>query len=79
MEKITFVIDKNKDADLLISIAKKLGIRKYSITKPKPTSKEKAAGLKKLLNTLEARVDVSNFGDPSKWQRKTRKDRSINL
>lgn len=79
MEKVTFVIDDNKDADLLISIAQKLGIRKFSITKPKPAGKLKGAVLKKLLNTLEAGADVSNFGNPSAWQKKTRKDRSINL
>ena len=32
MEKVTFVIDDNKDADLLISIAQKLGIRKFRVS-----------------------------------------------
>lgn len=73
MEQVTFVIDNKKDANLLISIAEKIGIKKHIVSK---TSSEKSKR-KKLYEIIDAGVDVSNFGDPSLWQRETRKDRAL--
>ncbi|MGH2563876.1 MAG: hypothetical protein ACRDE5_05155 [Ginsengibacter sp.] len=76
MEQVTFVIEHKKDKNLLIAIAEKLGIKKYAITKTKKTIPEDK--WKDLFKTIDNGADVSNFGDPSLWQRKTRKDRTLN-
>ncbi|OFX37725.1 MAG: hypothetical protein A2X08_04650 [Bacteroidetes bacterium GWA2_32_17] len=76
MEHITFEIDNNKDLILLITIAEKLGIRKFFYTYK---LKSKSTELSKLLKIIDKGVDVSNFGDISEWQRNTRADRNINL
>lgn len=75
MEQVTFVIDDKKAANLLIAIADKLGIKKYVISKATKTRKKNKS--KDLFKIINAGVDVSNFGDPSLWQRETRKDRSL--
>ena len=76
MEQITFEIDDKKDVNLLIAIADKLGIKKYVISKKTETLKRNKR--EDLFKTIDAGVDVSNFGNPSLWQKKTRKDRIIN-
>jgi len=76
MEQITFEINNKKDVNLLIAITDKLGIKKYAVTKTTETLKRNRR--KDLLKTIDAGVDVSNFGNPSLWQKKTRKDRIIN-
>ncbi len=76
MEHITFEIDNSKDLKLLITIAEKLGIRKFFYThelKSKPTE------INKLFKIIDKGVDVSNFGEISEWQRNSRVDRNINL
>lgn len=76
MGHITFEIDNSKDLKLLITIAEKLGISKFFYShelKAKPTE------LDKLLKIIDKGVDVSNFGDISEWQQKTRINRNINL
>ncbi len=75
MEQVTFVIDDKKDANLLIAIADKLGIKKYVVSRATKTRKKNKS--KDLFKIINAGVDVSNFGDPSLWQRETRKDRSL--
>ena len=75
MEQITFEINNKKDVNLLIAIADKLGIKKYAVTK---TTEPLKRNRRDLLKTIDAGVDVSNFGNPSLWQKKTRKDRIIN-
>ncbi len=76
MEQVTFVIDNKKDVNLLIAIAEKLGIKKHVISKTTETLKKNKR--EDLFKTIDTGVDVSNFGDPSSWQRKTRKDRIFN-
>ncbi|MEO5500015.1 MAG: hypothetical protein ABIR31_01120 [Ginsengibacter sp.] len=75
MEQVTFIIEHKKDKNLLIAIAEKLGIKKYAVSK----AKEKIKNDKRedLLKIIDAGTDVSNFGDPSSWQRETRKDRTF--
>lgn len=75
MEKLTFVIEKKKDVHLLISIADKLGIKKYFVSETGLIKKDK--NLAALYKTINAGVDTSNFGDASHWQTETRKDRKI--
>jgi hypothetical protein len=71
MEQVTFIIEHKKDKSLLIAVAEKLGIKKYAVTKA--TNVVKKDKRKDLLKIIDAGVDVSNFGDPSSWQRETRK------
>jgi len=76
MEQVTFVIDNKKDVNLLIAIAAKLGIKKFIVSKTTKTQEKNK--LEDLFKTIDAGVDVSNFGDPSSWQKETRKDRMFN-
>ena len=76
MEQVTFVTDDKKDVNLLITIAGKLGIKKYTLSKTAETKSENK--LKGLFKIIDAGIDVSNFGDPSSWQKETRKDRNFN-
>lgn len=76
MEQVTFVIDNKKDVNLLIAIAAKLGIKKFIVSKT--TRVQEKNKLEDLFKTIDAGVDVSNFGDPSSWQKEIRKDRMFN-
>lgn len=73
MEQITFEVENKNDAKLLITLAERLGIKKYLISASKKKEREK------LLKVIDAGVDVSNFGNPSEWQRETRKDRPLTI
>ena len=68
MEQVTFLVDNKKDANLLISIAEKIGIKKHTVSKAIPEKSKH----KKLYEIIDAGVDVSNFGDPVVWQKETR-------
>ena len=76
MEQVTFEIDNKKDVNLLIAIAEKLGITKHVISKKAETLKKNKR--EDLFRIIDAGTDISNFGDPSLWQKETRKDRIIN-
>ena len=76
MEQVTFIIEHKKDKKILIAIAEKLGIKKYSVSKS--TDVVRKSNREDLFKIIDAGVDVSNFGDPSLWQKETRKDRNLN-
>ena len=71
MEQITFIAENKKDKNLLIAIAQKPGIKKYAVTNKKTATKKD--NRQELLKIIDAGVDVSNFGNPSLWQKETRK------
>lgn len=71
MEQVTFIIEHKKDKSLLIAIAQKLGIKKYAVTNEKKVAKKD--NRQELLGIINDGVDVSNFGNPSLWQKETRK------
>lgn len=76
MEQVTFIIEHKKDKNLLIALAQKLGIKKYVVTnEEKAAKKDNRQELLKIINTG---VDVSNFENPSLWQKETRRDRTFN-
>lgn len=76
MEQVTFIIEHKKDKNLLITLAEKLGIKKYVVAEEKKAvKKEKREELLKIIN---AGIGVSNFGSPSEWQKEARKDRIFN-
>lgn len=75
MEQVIFEVDNTRDANLLIAIAEKLGISKHQISQK--TENENQDDKEKYFKIIDKGTDVSNFGDPSSWQRKTRRDRTL--
>ena len=76
MERITFEIENRKELNLLISIAEKLGIKRFiysQAVKSKPTE------LQKIFQIIDKGADISTFGDIKEWQRTTRADRKMNF
>ena len=76
MERITFEIANSKELNLLISIAEKLGIKKYSYS---DATIQKPTELQKIYKIIDAGADISSFGDVMEWQRITRADRNLNF
>ena len=76
MERITFEIENRKELNLLISLAEKLGIKRFIYSK---TVKSKPAELQKIYHIIDKGADVSTFGDIKEWQKTTRTDRNINF
>ena len=68
---------KNKSDVLLITeLADRLKI-KYKIETRASVIKTKKIETKTANSLLDKGVDISNYGDPSEWQRNVRKDRSL--
>lgn len=71
MIRLILETDDKKDLILIKKLAERLQI-KYSeentLTKSSNT---------RVKNSLKKNIDISNFGDPSDWQRKVRKDRKL--
>jgi hypothetical protein len=72
MERITLEIQNPGDADLLISLAKRIGI---AIVDEKRIIE--SAILKRSRSIIEKGCNISSYGDPVKWQKKVRKDRKM--
>ena len=72
MERITLEIHNPGDVDLLISLAKRIGITIVDEKKIIDPSE-----LKRTRSIIEKGCDISSFGDPVKWQKKVRQDRKI--
>ncbi|HQF42271.1 MAG TPA: hypothetical protein PK073_05110 [Ignavibacteriaceae bacterium] len=73
MTRIILESDNSKDVLLITELAQRLKI-KYKIEKLssdlKPYKTDNQTNY-----LLKEGVDVSNYGDPSQWQKKVRKDR----
>jgi hypothetical protein len=77
MTRIILESKNNNDVQLIKELAERLNIRYKIQTIPSSETIDKNLDhYYKLLNKV---VDVSNFGDPSQWQKKVREDRSIKL
>jgi len=76
MERITFEIESHKELNLLISIAEKLGIKRFIYSK---AVKSKPTELQKIYQIIDEGADISTFGDIKEWQRTTRADRNLNF
>ncbi len=76
MDRITFETENRKELNLLISIAEKLGIKRFIFSE---SSKSKPADLLKYYHIIDEGADVSTFGDINEWQRTTRADRNLNF
>ena len=72
MERITLEIHNPGDVDLLISLAKRIGI---TVVDDKRIIAE--SELKRSRAIIEKGCDISSFGDPVKWQKKVRKERKM--
>jgi len=72
MERITLEIHNPRDVDLLISLAKRIGITIVDEKKINDPSE-----LKRSRSIIEKGCDISSFGDPGRWQKKVRKDRKM--
>lgn len=71
MTRIILETHNKKDLTLIAELAERLKIR-YKIESLETQSKKKDISL-----YLEKGSDISNFGNPSKWQQNVRKDRKI--
>lgn len=76
MERITFEIENRKELNLLISIAEKLGIKRFIYSEKK---KSKPTELQKMYQIIDKGADISTFGDIKEWQKTTRADRNLNF
>jgi hypothetical protein len=76
MDRITFETENRKELNLLISIAEKLGIKRFIFSE---SSKSKQADLQKYYRIIDEGADISNFGDINEWQRTTRAERKLNF
>lgn len=72
MERITLEIDNPKDADLLLSFAKRIGVTIVDEKRVKA-----ASAIKRSRSIIDKGCDISSYGDPVAWQRKARKDRKM--
>jgi GH25 family lysozyme M1 (1,4-beta-N-acetylmuramidase) len=76
MTRIILESANNKDVLLITELAESLRI-KYKIEQV--SSNQNKYELKKDLdNLIREGVDISNYGEPSEWQRNVRKDRTNN-
>ncbi len=70
------ILESKNDKDLLLirELADRLRID-YKIQ----SIPDKDMDIKKYYEIIDKGVDVSNYGDPSEWQRKVREDRNVNF
>lgn len=76
MTRIILESSNSKDVLLITELAERLKI-KYKIEKL-TSGKNKYELNDQVSDLLKEGVDVSNYGDPSEWQRIVRKDRITN-
>jgi len=76
MERITFEIDNHRELKLLISIAEKLGIKRFFLSQP---TQSKPTELQKIYQIIDKGADISSFGNIEEWQSSTRADRKLNF
>jgi len=77
MTRIILESQNKNDVLLIMELAARLKI-KYKIETLKSNKVEDDINIKKIHSLLDQGADVSNYGDPSEWQRSVRKDRNIN-
>ncbi len=72
MERITFEVENHSDVQLLVAFANRLGsvvVEEKKDTRTRSNAESRAI--------IEKGCDITAFGDPSDWQRETRKDRDL--
>ncbi len=78
MTRIVLESEDSKDVLLIRELADRLKI-KYSILTSTKGEKAEREKLKHYYQVIDKGIDVSNFGDPSIWQRNTRRDRKVDF
>jgi hypothetical protein len=78
MTRIILESDNNKDVLLIRELADRLKI-KYEIQDLTKMEKKNKKELEQYYKLINKGTDVSNYGDPSVWQKKVRKDRNVNF
>jgi hypothetical protein len=76
MTRIILETNNNNDVLLIKEIADRLKIKYELQSIPETELKEK---LEHYYKVIKKGADVSNYGDPSLWQKKVREDRNITL
>lgn len=76
MTKIILESQNNSDLLLIKKLAERLKIKYKIQSVPGEENKE---DIKRYYEIIKKGADVSNFGDPSEWQRKIREDRNISF
>ncbi|MDP2364472.1 MAG: hypothetical protein Q8M94_11980 [Ignavibacteria bacterium] len=77
MTRIILESQNKKDVLLITELASRLKI-KYKIETLSSNKIVDDLNIKKIHSSVAKGVDISNYGDPSEWQRSLRKDRSLN-
>jgi hypothetical protein len=77
MTRITLESDNTNDVQLIKKLAERLNIQYKIQTVPKTDSLDK--NIEDYYKLIKKGTDVSNYGDPSQWQKKVREDRNIKL
>lgn len=73
MKQVIFETDNQKDIDLLIDLAQRIGVSLSGVFDSKSSPE------KDIEKTLKKGINISNFGDPVKWQQKVREDRPVKI
>lgn len=77
MTRIIIESDNSKDVSLIKELADRLKI-KYKILKAADL-RERVKKKPEVWEVINRGIDVSNYGDPSLWQKEVRKSRSIDF
>jgi hypothetical protein len=77
MTRIILESQNKNDVLLITELAERLKIR-YKIETISSNKIDDDINIRKIQSLLDKGADVSNYGDPSEWQRGVRKDRNIN-
>ena len=77
MTRIILESKNEKDVLLIKELAERLKIQYQIQTLPEKKGDKKY--INSLYENIDKGADVSNYGDPSRWQKKVRVDRNINL
>ncbi|HCY75738.1 MAG TPA: hypothetical protein DHV28_07435 [Ignavibacteriales bacterium] len=73
------IIESQNKSDVLqiTELADRLKI-KYKIEMLSSNEEREKLNIKSIYSLLDKGADISNYGDPSEWQRTVRKDRRLN-
>ena len=77
MTRIIIESQNKSDVLLITELADRLKI-KYKIEMLSANEEREKLNIKSIYSLLDRGADISNYGDPSDWQRIVRKDRSLN-
>ncbi len=77
MNTLTLNVNNGSDYQLLLQLAKRLGINLPETKEDEVTAGKPELEMSKVLSALAARGGIKSIPDPVQWQRITRKDRKL--